>query len=115
VQLLGENGAESTTDYVRLRTPQGLDEVARVADGIGPSLTHVVIGSRGAPLSTSALVKDAHARGLAVHAYTFRADALPPYAGSLEELLRIFVVEVGVDGVFTDQADRAVAFMRTLH
>jgi glycerophosphoryl diester phosphodiesterase len=115
VQLLGENGAESTTDYLRLRTPQGLDEAARVADGIGPSLTHVVTGSKGSPLRISDLVKDAHARGLTVHPYTFRADALPPYAASLEELLRIFVVEVGVDGVFTDQADRAVAFMRSVN
>ena len=114
VQLLGENGAESTTDYLRLRTPQGLDEVARVADGIGPAINHVVTGARGGPLRITDLVKDAHVRGLQVHAYTFRADALPEYAGSLEELLRIFLVQVGVDGVFTDQADRAVAFVHSL-
>ena len=47
-----------------------------------------------------------------MHPYTFRADALPDYAGSLEDALRIFLVDADVDGVFTDFPDRAVAFLR---
>jgi glycerophosphoryl diester phosphodiesterase len=47
-----------------------------------------------------------------VHPYTLRADALPDYAASLEDLLRIFLIDAGVDGVFTDFPDRAVAFLR---
>jgi glycerophosphoryl diester phosphodiesterase len=56
-------------------------------------------------------VADAHAVGLVVHPYTFRADSLPAYAGSLEELLEIFFVRAGVDGVFTDFPDRVVQFL----
>jgi glycerophosphoryl diester phosphodiesterase len=114
IQLLGENDWNEApeVDYDALRTEDGLAAIARVADGIGPAMHQVVAGvdADGKPIVTD-LVANAHALGLAVHPYTFRADALPDYAGSLEEALRIFV-EAGVDGVFTDFPDRAVAFLR---
>jgi len=113
VQLLGESAAGDPTDYDRLRTRAGLAEVARVADGIGPSLRQVVAGRKDGALVVTDLVKDAHAVGLEVHPYTFRADGLPDYAASLEDLLRIFFMEVGIDGGFTDQPDRAVVFLRS--
>jgi glycerophosphoryl diester phosphodiesterase len=112
IQLLDQNKPDETTDWDRLRTRAGLEEVAKMADGIGPNLLHVAIGPAGAPPKISDLVSMAHALKLEVHPYTFRADQLPPYAASLEELLRIFLVDVGVDGVFTDHPDRAVAFVR---
>jgi glycerophosphoryl diester phosphodiesterase len=115
IQLLGENDwAEAPdVDYATLRTKEGLAAIAEVADGIGPWLRHVVTGAdrQGRPVITD-LVENAHARGLAVHPYTFRADALPDYADSLEEALRIFLIDARVDGVFTDFPDRAVAFLR---
>jgi glycerophosphoryl diester phosphodiesterase len=115
VQLLGENdwGEAPGVDYDALQTKEGLAAIAKVADGIGPWMRHIVTGadSRGRPMITD-LVENAHAVGLAVHAYTFRADALPDYADSFEALLRIFLVEADVDGVFTDFPDRAVAFLR---
>jgi glycerophosphoryl diester phosphodiesterase len=115
VQLLGENDwAEAPgVDYEALQTREGLAAIAKVADGIGPWMRHVVTGAdrQGQPMITD-LVEHAHAHGLAVHPYTFRADALPDYADSLEEALRIFLVDAGVDGVFTDFPDRAVAFLR---
>jgi glycerophosphoryl diester phosphodiesterase len=115
IQLLGENEwAEAPgVDYDALRTREGLAEIAKVADGIGPSMHHVVTGVDAAgALQMTGLVEDAHAVGLAVHPYTFRADALPDYADNLEEALRIFLIQAGVDGVFTDFPDRAVAFLR---
>jgi glycerophosphoryl diester phosphodiesterase len=115
VQLLGDNEWHEApdVDYNALRTREGLAAIAQVAQGIGPSMHHVVSGidAGGRPLVTD-LVANAHAVGLAVHPYTFRADALPDYADSLEEALRIFLVDAGVDGVFTDFPDRAVAFLR---
>jgi glycerophosphoryl diester phosphodiesterase len=83
-----------------------------VADGIGPALPHVVTGETKATLNITPLVKDAHAHRLEVHPYTLRADAMPGYAASLEELLEIFVQQAGVDGVFTDHPDRAATFVR---
>lgn len=115
VQLLGDNawGEAPDVDYDALRTRDGLAAIAQVAQGIGPSMHHVVTGvdAGGRPL-VSDLVANAHALGLAVHPYTFRADALPDYADNLEEAFRTFLVEAGVDGVFTDFPDRAVAFLR---
>lgn len=115
IQLIADGPQlASATDHARLRTREGLADVAKVADGIGPSLGMVVAGRKdGAPQVTS-LVSDAHALKLEVHPYTFRADALPDWAGSFEELLRVFLVDAGVDGVFTDHPDKAVAFVRGL-
>jgi glycerophosphoryl diester phosphodiesterase len=104
----------SATDHARLRTRAGLAEVARVADGIGPSLGMVIAGRSGGILQVSDLVRDAHALGLEVHPYTFRADALPEWAGSFEELLRAFLVDAAVDGIFTDHPDKGVEFVRSL-
>lgn len=114
VQLIGDTGAAPGTDYAWLRTKPGLAEVAKVADGIGPNLRHVVAGRKDGVVQLTDLVRDAHALGLEVHPYTFRADALPEGAGSFEELLRVVLVQAGVEGVFTDHPDKAVAFVRSL-
>jgi glycerophosphoryl diester phosphodiesterase len=114
IQLIGENDwKESTTDYDALRTDDGLRAVAEYADGIGPSLNHIITGidSRGRPVMSS-LVEDAHRHGLAVHPYTLRADALPDYAADFEVLLDLVVHRAGVDGLFTDFPDLAVEFIR---
>jgi glycerophosphoryl diester phosphodiesterase len=114
IQLIGTGVPGESTDYQQLISKRGLEEVARVADGIGPSLELIVKGRVGGKLQFTDLVKNAHELGLEVHPYTFRADALPPYAASLEELFRIFLVRIGVDGFFTDQPDRGAGFVRSL-
>jgi len=114
VQLIGEKKwNEADTDFRKLRTPAGVEQIARYADGIGPWLPHVVEGveKNGQPIVTP-LVAEAHHHGLVVHPYTFRADDLPAYADSFEQLLRIFVDDAGVDGVFTDFPDQAVRYLR---
>jgi glycerophosphoryl diester phosphodiesterase len=109
VQLVGENSwKESATDFDRLRTADGIRTVAEYADGIGPALQHVIRGrdERG-ELEVTDLVELAHAAGLQVHPYTFRADALPDYADDLESLIRVFADEAQIDGLFTDFPDQA--------
>jgi len=93
-------------------TRPGLEEVAQVADGIGPALKHIVAGKTNGVLQLTELVKHAHELKLEVHPYTFRADELPSYASSLEELFTIFLQQAGVDGLFTDHPDRGAAFVR---
>ncbi|NUQ61111.1 MAG: glycerophosphodiester phosphodiesterase [Pirellulales bacterium] len=114
VQLIGENAwKETATDYEAIRTADGLREVAKYAEAIGPSISHVAADTAEPPgYAITPLVRDAHAAGLAVHPYTFRADALPGYAASFEQLLRIFCDEVGVDGVFSDFPDRTASCFR---
>jgi glycerophosphoryl diester phosphodiesterase len=85
-----------------LATEAGLDRVARFANGIGPSKDRVVADPE--------LVARAHARGLLVHPYTFRADRLEGYPSFDAELAR-FYVELRVDGLFTDFPDLAVQFL----
>jgi len=111
VQLI-EGSRPLLDEHKHLRTPAGLAEIAKVADGIGPALSDVVARKGDGALEATSLVSDAHAARLEVHPYTFRADALPPGAGSFEDLLRLALVDIGVDGVFTDHPDRAVAFLK---
>jgi len=95
VQLVSASWA-----YAEMWTESGLDEIAQYADGIGPSKTII----EGNP----SYVSWAHARGLIVHPYTFRADSLPADYASLEEELETFYFDYGVDGVFTDFPDAAI-------
>ena len=107
VQLLGENDwGESDSDYDYLQTPAGLEEIAATADGVGPYIGHLIEMAEidGRPVSTG-FVSAAHAAGLTVHPYTFRADQLAPGFDSLEEMIRWFVDELAIDGVFTDFPD----------
>ncbi|MBW6454556.1 MAG: glycerophosphodiester phosphodiesterase [Trueperaceae bacterium] len=106
VQLIGGGDA-----YAPMVTPEGMDQIAGYADGIGPSMTRIIDGD-GNWVNDNFLVREAHARGLQVHPYTMRADVLPGYVGSFEELLELFLFEAGVDGVFTDHTDLAVRFLR---
>lgn len=109
VQLLGENNwAMNHIDYEPMYTAEGLADIADYADAIGPPLTRILQGvdAEGAP-QLSSLVPDAHAAGLLVHTYTFRADALPDGV-KFEQLLELFVHQIRVDGLFIDHPDRLV-------
>jgi len=113
VQLIGENdwpdAAHSGIDYVQMRTPAGLKEIAEYADGIGPRMQHLITGVDDAGRAQiTDLVRDAHAAGLVVHPYTFRKDELPDYSTSFEQCLKLFCEEAHIDGFFTDFPDLAV-------
>lgn len=117
VQLIDATGrpadfaADDPRDYRDLLTRAGLREVARYADGIGPS-KHLVqpIGPDGALLSPTTLVEDARGAGLFVHVWTLRADhdyLARGYGGDPgAEVLRF--ADLDVDGLFTDFPDLAV-------
>jgi glycerophosphoryl diester phosphodiesterase len=95
-----------------LVTNPGLDFVKSYADGIGPWKVYIVPtagGGGGAVFPPTDLVQRAHARGLLVHTWTFRDDAFPTGypGGPVEEYLNLF--RLGVDGVFSDFPDTAVA------
>lgn len=109
VQLIGENSwRESAMDFDRLQTPAGLRDIARTVDGIGPWLMQVVTVQNGEITDISELVEHAHHLGLFVHAYTLRADQLPPGIESIEATVPFLRDRAGLDGVFTDHPDRVV-------
>lgn len=103
---------EPEIDYAAMAAAEGLRQVATYAQYVGPHLAQVVSGLApdGKPLVTG-LVADAHAAGLLVCPYTFRADTLPPQVPSFDALLSVFLDRAGVDGVFTDQPDKVVGFL----
>ena len=110
IQLIGKNQwHESATDYDRLRTEEGMAQVAKTADGIGPGLwqLYTLAEIDGQPVSTG-LVSLAHSLDLAVHPYTFRTDQLPPGFESFEAAVQWFVETLNIDGLFTDFPDRAI-------
>jgi len=107
IQLIGDNSwGESDTDYDQLRTAESLAELAKTVDGIGPSISHLVTLNEidGQPVSLG-LVSAAHAVGLKVHPYTFRADQLMPGFDSLTEMVAWFREKLEIDGMFTDFPD----------
>jgi glycerophosphoryl diester phosphodiesterase len=111
--------------YGDLATPEGLAEVAGYADGIGPSKDLIVPrDAAGRLLEPTTLVEDAHRERLLVHPYTFRNENAflplnfregnpdaPTYlqaTGNAPAEYRVFY-ELGIDGVFSDNPDTAVA------
>jgi glycerophosphoryl diester phosphodiesterase len=111
--------------YADLVKPAGLAEIARYADGIGPNKSLIVPrDSANRLLPPTTLVADAHKAGLVVHPWTFRREnsflaedhrrgnsAHPLYLaapGDLPAELRLFY-GLGVDGLFSDNPDIAVA------
>ena len=107
IQLIGENdwGEDTAADYEAMRSPEGLDRVARYASGIGPWIPHVVAAQADGSITATALTRQAQQRGLQVHPYTLRQDELPANVKNLDELHRALFESAGVDGAFTDFPD----------
>lgn len=78
-------------------TPEGLKRVKQYADGIGPS--------KGAVLARPGMVADAHALGLSVTVWTFRAGKARQFPTVRAEMAH-FLRELKVDAVFTDNPDQ---------
>ncbi len=113
VQLVGDNSwGEAETDYDLLCSEQGLADLARTADAIGPWVNRLYTpGADGAAPRPIGLVERAHDAGLLVHPFTFRADDLAPGFDGFDAMLRFFCIDLAVDGLFTDFPDRVRAFL----
>ncbi|MER5867344.1 glycerophosphodiester phosphodiesterase [Kitasatospora sp. NPDC002040] len=128
IQLLGDRGTQPY-DFVLagdkrtvadLVTPDGLRWIAGFAHGLGPTTNLIapVDPATGKLLPVTTLVADAHAKGLLLHPYTlrnenaflpvdFRRGTDPNAFGDSIAWAR-FLLDQGVDGFFTDQADTSV-------
>ncbi|MDA3933288.1 MAG: glycerophosphodiester phosphodiesterase family protein [Gammaproteobacteria bacterium] len=132
VQLLAAKGVSAdqlghaaALDYAGMASVRGLHGIREYADAIGVDKRMIVRPDTAGNLSVaqaSSLVADAHAVGLAVHAWTFRAENAflpttlqsssdPAAPGDLAAELTLFR-QLGVDGFFLDHADIAVKLWR---
>ena len=125
--------AGDSRTFASLLTPAGLKEVKTYADGIGPWKPYLIPSKQvdanndGKPddlngdgkiderdrvmMPATSVVKDAHAAGLFVHAYTFRNEAKrlsSDFKGDPKAEYKLFF-NLGVDGVFSDFTDTAKA------
>jgi glycerophosphoryl diester phosphodiesterase len=111
--------------YADLVKPAGLAEIATYASGVGVNKNLIVPRDAANNLLTpTALIQDAHAKGLIVHGWTFRVEnaflpnqfrrgnpADPAYLrqqGDLAGEIKLFL-DLGIDGFFTDNSDIGVA------
>lgn len=106
--------------YGDMATAEGLKEVSKYAYAVGPDKSYIIPRDENNRLGkVTSFVTDAHAANLRVHPYTFRAennflpaefqseDASPGAIGNFDEELKAYFA-AGVDGLFSDQPDRAV-------
>ena len=125
--------AGDSRTFASLLTPAGLKEIKTYADGIGPWKPYLIPSKQvdankdGKPddlngdgkiderdrvmMPATSVVKDAHAAGLFVHAYTFRNEAkrlASDFKGDPKAEYKLFF-NLGVDGVFSDFTDTAKA------
>ncbi len=113
IQLVaGEGGPADAAQpsYAAMITPAGLREVATYAWGIGPDKAQ--LWDRTDQTQPTRLVADAHAAGLRVHPWTYRAETMflptrfrrgddPGAHGDVAGELRS-ALALGIDGFFTD-------------
>ncbi|MDQ3789562.1 MAG: glycerophosphodiester phosphodiesterase [Actinomycetota bacterium] len=127
VQLTSASGAPfdfvdsgDPRTYKDIISPAGLRDVAKYAKGLGPEKGQIIPRDAAGFLTTpTTLVADAHRAGLTVHPYTFRAEntflpadfrssTVPSAYGDMIAEVEAFRA-TGIDGLFTDNPDVAVA------
>lgn len=109
-------GLENGLTYGDMSTAEGLKEVAKYAYAVGPDKSYIIPRDSDNKLGEpTSFVADAHAAGLKVHPYTFRAENTylpsefkngnsPNDIGDLASEIRTFL-DAGIDGLFSDQPD----------
>ena len=122
IQLLEAHGTpfDREVPYPAMARPDGLATIARYAYGIGADKDLLVPrAADGSLLAPAPVTSDAHGAGLAVHAWTFRAEnrflpldfrigSNPDARGDIFSEYELFL-RLGVDGLFTDYPDTLAA------
>ncbi|HSV04789.1 MAG TPA: glycerophosphodiester phosphodiesterase [Phenylobacterium sp.] len=112
VQTTGGPADAPNLSYREMTGAAGLRQVAAYADGIGPEWPMVVPVIDGSLGPATPLVAEAHAKGLAVHPWTVRAEnaflpaklrrgASPAEHGDVDALYSALYA-TGIDGLFSD-------------
>lgn len=94
-------------NYDWMFTPEGVKELSKYADGIGPAWYILIDGdnSKKGDIKVTPLVEYIGKNGLELHPYTIRKDALPDYVNNIDEMFEIIFNQTNSTGVFTDFPD----------
>ena len=92
-----------------LLTHDGIAEVSTYADIIAPWKRHLIGFANGTMVRHPEITARAHELGLKVHTWTMRNDRLDPYYKGKVQQEYFDLFDLGVDGLFSDFADTAVA------
>ena len=129
VQLMDAEGGpadDAKATYAGMASAKGLKAIARYAQGVGPNkgliIPRTADGTLGKP---TRFVANAHAAGLKVHPWTFRAENYflptglkssddPRARGNLAAEISAFLA-MGIDGYFSDNVAEARAAMDRQH
>lgn len=101
----GYTAPDTGKTHEQMVCDEGLDEAARLVDGIGPWKGSLWTESAAGRLHSTGLVQRAHSRGLLVHPYTLRDEpqfVLPALGGDVESERELMFVGERVDGAFAD-------------
>lgn len=91
-----------------------IENIAKFANGIGPSLELLATRNANHEIESTGLVEAARKSGLKVHPYTVRKHQQPKWSSSLEETHQVLVQQLKVDGFFTDYPDLGRAAVDTI-
>ena len=109
----GGRKGDDGTDYDQLCSAEGLRALAKLADGIGPTIARLVTWAPGGGAPTlTPLGRLAQGEKLALHPYTVRTDDLPKDCPSLDAVHAALFRELRVEGVFTDFPDQTAAWLK---
>jgi glycerophosphoryl diester phosphodiesterase len=101
------DGSWCNYDYDWMFEPGGMERLREWADGIGPNQT-MLLESSGSGIAATPMAARAHAAGLYVTPWTVRADQLPDFASSVDDLVEALVRECSVEGIITDFPDQVL-------
>lgn len=89
-------------------------EVAKYADGVGPGWYMLIDKDKSTAgnIVYTPLVKELAKYKMALHPYTVRKDALPPFFSNVNQMYDALYNKAGATGVFTDFPDTAVEFLK---
>jgi len=123
IQLIDEPSSEETYerladgswaryDYGWMHDPSAMARIRAYADGIGPDF-HDLVRVAGESVVDNGITAAAHDAGLEVSPWAVRADQLPEWATSMDDVMEV-LVGLGVDSITTDFPDVARAYLDRL-
>lgn len=108
VQLIAEDSwHETEVKYYKMKSSNGIKDVAKYAHGIGPWLGQIK--------QDPEIIKYAKQNKLLIHAYTHRREEIQKLGKTDQEFIDFLRKELKIDGIFSDQADEVLKILGRLN